>query len=405
MANPLLVRAAKCVEQARALNDEFPDASRMPAEASKRMDALLTEAMRCKEQAERQQSLRELDGFLSEPQHKHMPGDFAGSPVASADEPTGGTSGRKSFFQYVRKGLGGVATEYKADLVEDSNGEILIPADFAGTIVKDIPRQAVIRNLATVRPTSSNKLEIGNITIASAGWGKLETGTTAADGLGGAPAKDTIEVFDLNALVKLGRDELEDADEDLAAVISQALSLQFAQQEDDAFAAGNGTSQPEGIATSTAITQGVAAAAGETVTGDELKQVTFQVPSWAERNAVWLGHKNAELKVALLKDGNGNYLWQPRVSESEPAMLMGYPWHRVDGFPAPTATDDSAGTGTDKSVFFGDVRAGYTIAQRRQLTVQRLTERYAEEGKVGLLFTMRVGGAVIRPKAFAWYKL
>lgn len=410
-AHPLLVRAAQCIEQARALNDEFPEKRTMPAEVAKKIDALLGEASNCKAQVEREQRMEHLDAFVHEPVFKH---DMGGAEETGGKAVTeiGGvyTTDKErqqkkahAFFEFVRKGYA-MAPEVKADLVEDTNGMVLIPHDFAGTIVKDIPRRAVMRNLATIRPTTRNKVDVGSVTIASAGWGKMETGTSPNDGLGGAPGLDTIEVFDLNALVKLGRDELEDSDEDLSATLSDALSLQFAQQEDDAFAAGNGTSQPQGLATSTAITQGVAAAAGQTVTGDELKSVIFQIPSWADRNAVWLGHKSAELKVALLKDGNGNYLWQPRVSESEPAQLMGYPWYRLDGLPATTTTAD-VGAGTDKSVFFGDVRAAYMIADRRRLTVQRLDELYAAQGKVGLLFTMRVGGGVIRPNAMAWYKL
>jgi HK97 family phage major capsid protein len=50
--------------------------------------------------------------------------------------------------------------------------------------------------------------------------------------------------------------------------------------------------------------------------------------------------------------------------------------------------------------------AGYMIADRKPgPLVLRLEERYAEEGKVGFIFTHRVGGDVIRPKAFAKYLL
>jgi len=414
-SHPLLVRAAKCIEQARALNDEFDDPSRMPAEAAKRIDALVAEATKCRKQVQREAQITDLDNFLHEPDFKRDMSDSEGAGALSAagvesvytSEAERKQKAHGAFFEYVRKGHH-MRQEYKADLVEDAEGQVLVPADFVGTILRELPRDAVIRNLATVRPTSSNKMEIGVVNIAAAGWGKLETGTTAADGLPADPAdKDTIEVFDLNALVKIGVDELDDADDDLAAVISQALSLKIAEQEDDAFAAGNGTSRPQGISVAAGVTQGVAAAAGETVTGDELKRVTFQVPAQFRRSskAVWLGHTSAEEKIALLKDGDGRYLLQPNTAAGEPSTLMGYRWYTVDGLPAITTTDDSAGAGTDKSVMFGDVRQGYMIADRRRLTVTRLTERYADEGKVGLLFRHRVGGAVIRPKAFAWYKL
>ncbi|KWT61835.1 hypothetical protein ADL21_11150 [Streptomyces albus subsp. albus] len=415
-AHPLLVRAAQCIEQARALNDEFPEKHTMPAEVTKKIDALLGEASRCKRQVQREAQLTDLDGWLKEPDYKHdmSGGDGAGS-LSAADvsgvyttDKERKEAAQKAFMSFVRKGWAGMPDEMKAALVEDTQGEVLIPADFAGTILRELPRQAVLRNLAFIRPTSKNKVDVGVVNIAAAGWGKLEvTGGPATDGLAADPAdKDTITVWDLNALVKIGMDELEDSDEDLAGVISEALSLKIAEMEDDAFAVGNGTSQPQGVAVAAGITQGIVAAAGQVVTGDELKRTSFQVPAQFRKsaNAAWIGHTSAEEKIALLKDANGNYLLQPNTAAGEPSTLMGYRWYTVDGLPAITTTSD-VGAGTDKSVIFGDWRQGYMVADRRRLTVTRLEERYADEGKIGLLFRHRVGGAVIRPKAFAWYKL
>ena len=45
------------------------------------------------------------------------------------------------------------------------------------------------------------------------------------------------------------------------------------------------------------------------------------------------------------------------------------------------------------------------IADRERFSVQVLRERYAEQGKVGLLVRSRVGADVIRPEALATYTL
>jgi HK97 family phage major capsid protein len=82
-------------------------------------------------------------------------------------------------------------------------------------------------------------------------------------------------------------------------------------------------------------------------------------------------------------------------------MLFGRSFYRVSGLPSMGA---QAGA-SDPSVLFGDVRSGYLIADRQQITVQRLDERYADQGLVGFLFRQRVGGDVIRPAAFAKYLL
>lgn len=374
------------------------------------MEQHIKAAQEIRTRVEREMRLNDNESWIREPEHKHDmfgPGATSGNEaddlgIGPSSQSEALSPERKEFLSWVRSGR-----QTKASLVEDATGQNVVPRDFAGIIIKQLPRTAVIRSLAFVRPTSSNLVDIGNVTINTAGWGPLETNNTLVDGLGGTPAaKDTITVQDLNALVLLGRDELEDADSNLEGVIVQALTMKIAELEDDAFAFGTGTLQPWGVAarvTSGLITQGVVAATNATVVGDELKKVPFAVPAQFRKSgrAAWLGNTVVEQAIALLKDTNGRYLLRYDTAQGEPPTLFGYPWYTQDGLPLPTAT----GTAVDPSLVFGDFYSGYMIADRRRMTVQRLTERYAEVGKVGLLFTHRVGGDVIRPNAFAFYKL
>jgi HK97 family phage major capsid protein len=412
MAHPLLEKAAQHTAQARAINDEF-EGKAMPAEAANQMKAHLDAAQEFRSRVESEARLQDTEGWLKEPDYKH---DMTGGPaiadkmghpeVKAGFEKDEAERATKAFLGYVRKGMDALSREEKADLVENATGLNLVPTDYAGTILKELPRQAVIRNLAYVRPTTKAAVDIGNVVINTAGWGKLETGTAATDGLGATPAaKDTIKVEDLNALVKLGRDELEDSDENLEAIIRDALVLKFAELEDDAFAFGTGVAgnQPEGVARNAGVTQAVTASVNATVTADDVKKLPFAVPAQFRRGdrAAFIMHTGAQQAIALLKNTDGAYMLQPSMAAAEPERLLGYRAYTVDGLPAMTAT----GTATDPSVVFGDFQAGYMIADRRQVSVQRLVERYADEGKIGLLFTHRVGGGVIRPKAFAKYLL
>ncbi len=54
---------------------------------------------------------------------------------------------------------------------------------------------------------------------------------------------------------------------------------------------------------------------------------------------------------------------------------------------------------------FGDLQSAYLIVDNGHMSVQVLRERYADEGKIGLLFKRRTGGDVIRPTALARYLL
>lgn len=408
MAHPLLEKAAQHLAQARAINDEF-NGKDMPAEAAHTMEQHLHKASEYRSRVTREAMLADNETWLAEPDYKHdmgaagerVAGQFGHGEILLESERK--EKQRESFFNYVRKGMAGVAPEVKADLVEDATGELIVPQDFAGVITKDMSREGVIRGLATVRPTSRNRVDIGSLTIGTPTWGKLELGDAAADGMG-AVARETIKVWNLNALVKIGVDELEDTDDNLEAIIRAELGAEFGETEDDAFASGVGDAQKKPFGLTTEISAGngnqIAAAAGETVTADDLKKLKYKVPAWARRNGVYLAHSSAEEAVTLLKDGNGQYLWQESVRNDEPPTFAGKRWYTVDGLPAMLTTDD-AGAGTNPSIVFGDIRRAYMIVDRRRITVQRLTERFADSGKIGLLFTHRVGGDVIRPKAIA----
>jgi HK97 family phage major capsid protein len=412
MAHALLVRAAQLIEQARALNDEYTDKSTMPAEVAQRIDRLLTEAQNCKKQVEREKQISEFDNYLQTPQHTHQPGYTGSAGDGGAMVPAGphavnrlpgeyltaqerAREQRKTFLTFIRRGM--VPEVANSDLVEDTDGELLVPEDYAGTIVKALPDMAVMRQIAFVQPTTSNKQAIGVVNVNQAGWGKLETGTVATDGLGGAPTKEEVWVEDLLALVKIGVDELMDADDDLEAVIREALAPIMAEQEDRGFANGTGhaNEEPGGFGVSAAITQGLTSTGGVGLPPepDDLKGLAYEVPQRARARGVYVGSSDAEKQVALLKDDFGRYLLQPNAAAGEPPTLFGYRWYTNDGLATIAAGN--------KPVFFGDFRIGYRIVDRQRLTVQRLVERYAEEGKLGLIFKERVGGDVINENALA----
>jgi HK97 family phage major capsid protein len=68
-----------------------------------------------------------------------------------------------------------------------------------------------------------------------------------------------------------------------------------------------------------------------------------------------------------------------------------------DDVPAIPASGTAA-----KVAIFGDFAAGYVLAERSGMSVQRLNELYAEDGEVGFKAHLRVGGGVVRPKSFAF---
>lgn len=408
-------KALQCIHLARAINDRYPDAAQMPADEVQNRKALLAEAGRLREIADAEAQQTNLEEWASAPTASPVLEGMAAKDAATAL--SGGGRDRyaeadsalsvKRFAKAMRVGVNGLSAEEKAAIVEDATGLILVPHDVSGPIFTTLPRQSVMRNLATVQQTNRKIVDVRLLTGVTAGWGQLELGATPPTDASVVPGGPTaITVHDLVALQQIGVDELNDSDANLVALVQQIVGAKFAEMEDDAYVAGNGTSKPWGISTRASGTgtipaaQGVTAA-GSAVTADNLKQLQFVISSRFASNGVYVASDDATQAIALLKDSTSNYLWQPSFTSGQPDTLFGRPFYRVSGMPSMTAS-----TGfVDTSVIFGDFQNGYLIANRQTITVQRLDERYADQGLVGFLFRLRVGGDVIRPGAFAKYLL
>ena len=302
---------------------------------------------------------------------------------------------KKAFFRYLAHGKGELAPEERKALVEDASGQILVPEDLEAGIISELPKLTVVRGLTTVLPTGSDRVRRRSLADVSVGWGKLETGTALTDSMPSTPGEAYLYVEDLYGLAKIGEDELDDTDVALEQWLQSTFARVIAETEDDAFIAGTGhaNSQPEGILNGTTVTRvtfGQAAA----ITADDLIELEYAVPAQYRRNAAFIMATSTEKAVRLLKDGNGQYLWKPGLVRGEPSTFDGYPIYNQDAVPAIPA----AGTAADVAIF-GDLRAGYQIRDRRGMTVQRLSELYAEAGMVGFKVRYRVGGAVVRANA------
>lgn len=94
--------------------------------------------------------------------------------------------------------------------------------------------------------------------------------------------------------------------------------------------------------------------------------------------------RRTQSAIRKLKDGDGNYLWQPPTAADRPATLMGFPLTEAEAMP-----DIAAGS---LSVAFGDFRRGYLVVDRAGLRVLR--DPYSAKPYVLFYTTKRVGGGV-----------
>ncbi len=419
----LMEKAARCIHLARTIKARYSaDPTKISADDHEKVRTLLAEAQRLRGLAEVEKQQQDLETWYAQPDQ--VPAALAAeADVASkATDPDGAhfsSVTRKREVELFAKALRhGVKNQTwvetldkveKANLVEDATGEVIVPHDVAGPIFKTLPRLGVFRSTGpNIRQTQSNKVDIRSLTGATAGWGKIEVTAGAIPDANVVPNTpvEVIEVHDLMAMSKIGVDELQDTDANLVALIQDIVGQQMAQQEDDAYGNGNGVSKPWGLAmratqASPLITQAVTAAANATVTAADLKRLQMRVPTRMRTNGAYLASADATESIMLLVDANSNFMWQPSIAANEPERLFGKRFYTLESLPSMGAS----AAAVDASVLFGDPELGYMIADRQRITVQRLDERFAEQGLVAFIFKLRSGGDVIRGQAFAKYLL
>ncbi|MFH2113983.1 MAG: phage major capsid protein [Spirochaetota bacterium] len=284
-------------------------------------------------------------------------------------------------------------------LIENAAGLYLVPEDLEAEIMQAVPQINTLRSVCRVRPTNRDKVGINSATALSVGWGKLELGSTPTESTQ-TISRDTIYAEDLLGLTKVGVDELEDTDANLAALLAGAFSVAIADEEAKRFAIGRGHTtyqEPDGI-TLESISH-TNWTTGDTILINDMLTCEYSLGAQYLNGARWLMHRTTELAARKLRAEvasgyYGNYLWQP-------SLLAGQP-NNFDGFPILNQNDmaTSAGTTDLISVVFGNFNLGYMIVDRKGIAIQRLDELYAEAGMVGFIAKKRVGGGAYRTAAF-----
>ena len=107
-------------------------------------------------------------------------------------------------------------------------------------------------------------------------------------------------------------------------------------------------------------------------------------------NESWLLNDSTVKAIRKLKDGNGNYIWQPSVREGEPDRILNRPYRTSIYVPELAAGN--------RVMAFGDY-SYYWIADRQGRSFKRLNELFATTGQVGFLASERVDGKLILSEA------
>ena len=127
-------------------------------------------------------------------------------------------------------------------------------------------------------------------------------------------------------MIKVSEELLNDSVFDLESYISREFARRIGAKEEEAFFTGDGSGKPLGIlAASGGAETGITAASATAITADELIDLFYSLKSPYRRNAVWVLNDSTIKAVRKLKDGSGQYLWQPSLTAGTPDTILGRP--------------------------------------------------------------------------------
>lgn len=288
---------------------------------------------------------------------------------------------------------------------KDNKGGFLTSTQFAAEIIKAVDDQVVIRQLARVLPPLGQAVSLGVPTRDS----RLSSGTWQAE----IPASDISEDNGITFgkrelmphlaqwLIKAGLKFIRSSSIDGEGFVRDEIAYAAGTTMENGYLTGTGDQQPLGmfVASNDGVptSRDVTASATTSFTADNLIDLLFNLKPQYQQNATGLFSRTAVKMTRKLKDGNGQYLWQPGLA-GVPSTILERPYVQSEFVPSTFTTGLYVG-------MFADLQAGYWIVDSLAMEIQVLIELFRLRNQIGYIASIETDGMPVLPEAFSRLKL
>lgn len=281
-------------------------------------------------------------------------------------------------------------------------GALVMPTQMVGGLIKNVDDAVVIRQYATVHPVT---------TAQNLGAVSMETDVSEGDWTSelGAPTDDTslklgrreLNPTPLVKSIKLSRKLLR-LSPDVMGLVQSRFAYKFGVTQEKVFLLGDGANKPLGVmvASNNGVSTARDVSTGNTttaMTADNLIRVKYSLKQQYRNSGRWMFHRDGVTQVALLKDGNGQYIWRQGLVNGDGDTLLGLPIDESEFFPNVFTTG--------KYVGLLACWQHYWIAEALQMETQVLDQTSARQNQIEYLARMELDGMPVLEEAFARVKL
>ena len=287
---------------------------------------------------------------------------------------------------------------------KDTQGGFLVaPQEFVNELIQAVDNEVYMRRVARIFPVMNADSvgvpalddDMGDVTFTA----EIKTGSA-----------DTTMSFDKREMrphpcarrIKVSKKLIRTSVIPVEQLVRERFAYKVGTVLENAYLNGSGVNQPLGLMTAHAsgINTDRDVSTGNTTTSikaDGLIEAKYTLKPQYMRTATWIFHRDAIKMIRKLKDGEGNYLWQPGMASDRPDTILGNSYIMSEYMANTFQT-------TLKVGIIGDFR-WYWIVDAMNMQIQVLPELYAETNENGYIVRMETDGAPVLSEAFVRVKL
>lgn len=294
----------------------------------------------------------------------------------------------------------GAMTELRA-LQMDSDpagGYTVVPQQFVAKLIEGMKNATLVRPLATVYSVPRAQ-SLGVPTLANR---PADPTWTSELLIGSADStmdfgKRELYPHPLAQYIKLSKKLVRASALDIESIVRDQLAYKAAVVEENSFLNGDGANEPLGvfIASANGIDTGRDASTGNTDTsimGDGLIEAKYTLHPGYWNRARWIFHRDAIKQIRKLKDGDGQYMWKPGISNDRGDTILDIPALMSEYAPNTFTTGLYVG-------ILGDF-SNYWIADALDMQIQVLVELFAATNQNGYVLRKETDGMPVLEEAF-----
>jgi HK97 family phage major capsid protein len=382
-------KRAKAWEDAKTfLNSKRGNDGMLSAEDTGTYDKMEAEVVNLGKEIERLERQASIDAELARPTASPIT-NKPGSNMNGEEKKGRASNEYKLAFWKAMRNKNSFDVQNALHIGTDSEGGYLVPDEFERTLIESLEEENIFRSIAKVITTSSGDRKIPVVASkGTASWVDEEGPIPESDD---AFTQVSIGAYKLATMIKVSEELLNDSVFNLESYIAKEFARRIGAKEEEAFFVGDGSGKPTGIFNATGGAElGITATSATALTVDEIMDLFYSLKSPYRKNAIFVMNDATVKAIRKLKDGNGQYLWQPSISAGQPDTILNRPVKTSVYVPA-----IAAGA---KSIAFGDF-GYYWVADRQGRSFQRLNELFAATGQVGFKASQRVDGKLILAEA------